>query len=91
MGEQPTNFWGLGRLEMRQCEADQMHSRPTHLEQVCERSGRDGLLDQRVGLWAAVAASHLHNPASRLQPIATWTALNYHFLHSIKCKGSTGT
>jgi len=37
MGE-ATDFWGVGRLEMRQCERDQMHSRPTHLEQVGDQT-----------------------------------------------------
>jgi hypothetical protein len=39
MGEQPTDFWGVGRLQMRQAERDQMHSRLTHLEQVGEQAG----------------------------------------------------
>jgi hypothetical protein len=39
MGEQATDFRGLGRLEMRQAERDQMHSRLTHLEQVGEQGG----------------------------------------------------
>jgi len=39
MGEQATDSRELGRLEMRQCERDQMHSRLTHLEQVDEQGG----------------------------------------------------
>jgi hypothetical protein len=39
MGAQPSGFWGVGRLEMRQCERDQMHSRLTDLEQFGEQAG----------------------------------------------------
>jgi hypothetical protein len=39
MGEQATDSWGLGRLEMCQGERNQMHSRPTDLEQVGEQAG----------------------------------------------------
>jgi hypothetical protein len=46
MGEQATEFRGLGRLEMRQAERDQMHSRLTHLEQVGEQGGL-GIPDDR--------------------------------------------